>query len=72
MLNPQFAAIGPIFNPWLLFFNPWLLFACCMLIFTIMQVAVICLVSLLAGEKGQYSKFFAQLDSMQECSGQQF
>jgi hypothetical protein len=54
------------------FFIPWLLFASCMLKFTIMPVAVIRSVSSLASEKGQSRKFFAQLDSLQECSGPQF
>jgi hypothetical protein len=48
MLTPQFAAIAPSFIP-------WLLFACCMLILTIMPVAVICSVLSLAGEKGSVS-----------------
>jgi hypothetical protein len=65
MLTPQFAAIS-------LFSIPWLLLACCVLIFTIMPVAVIRSASSLAGEKGQFRQFFAQLDSAQECSGPLF
>jgi hypothetical protein len=44
----------------------------CVLVFIIMPVAVIRLVSSLAGKKGQSRQFFAQLDSVQECSGPQF
>jgi hypothetical protein len=52
--------------------STWLLFACCLLIFTILPVAVIRSASTLAGKKGQPRQFFAQLDSVQECFGPQF
>jgi cell division protein FtsL len=43
-----------------------------MLLITIMLVAVICSASSLASEKSQSRQFFAQLDSVQECSGPLF
>jgi hypothetical protein len=53
---------------WPLFLIQWLVSACCLLIFTIMPVAVIRSASSSCRRKDLSCQFFEPLDSMQECS----